>query len=413
MESAEIEALIDEFEQRVERLRALYDQYFMGLEKIEPAVLRKDVDRRLWVLRREQIRNTGLRFKLNTIVQRYNTYQQYWMRICREIENGTYKRDLRRAAKRFGTDALTIQARKRLGKQLQRELEAEQAEAASREDSESMDIDVDVELEDEPAAPPAPLPRKRAPAHVLSLDALDDLEDILGLGAAPKAPPPPREPSPSFGRLDNLFGEDDPDQTRPHPRLPGTSPAGDRPLPPAPPARSPNMSGTGLPPRTDPSPQALPARRPPPPPPSTPAIASPPRSAPTSTSAGGLQRKAPALPPAPSPVARAAPGLPSSALAPSPPPQAIPSRAPSPPQPKAGANGDSALSETRVREIYAKYVQAKRECRESTSGITEDALTRSLRATAEKLKTQHKGRQIDFDVVIKDGKAVLKPVVKA
>lgn len=80
-----------------------------------------------------------------------------------------------------------------------------------------------------------------------------------------------------------------------------------------------------------------------------------------------------------------------------------------PPKP---AGADPALSETRVREIYARYVQAKRECRESTSGITEDGLSRSLRATVEKLKSQHKGRQIDFDVVIKDGKAVLKPVVK-
>ena len=61
MEAEEIEGLIDELEQRVERLRALYDQYFMGIEKIEPGVLRKDVDRRVWVLRREQIRNTGMR----------------------------------------------------------------------------------------------------------------------------------------------------------------------------------------------------------------------------------------------------------------------------------------------------------------------------------------------------------------
>ena len=96
METAEIEVLVEELEQRVERLRALYEQYFMGIEKIEPSVLRKDVDRRLWVLRREQLRNTALRFKLNMVIQRYNTYQQYWGRICREIEAGTYKRDLRR-----------------------------------------------------------------------------------------------------------------------------------------------------------------------------------------------------------------------------------------------------------------------------------------------------------------------------
>ena len=76
------------------------------------------------------------------------------------------------------------------------------------------------------------------------------------------------------------------------------------------------------------------------------------------------------------------------------------------------ARSDQDLSDARVREIYSRYVQAKRECRESTSGITEDGLSRSLRATVEKLQSKHKGRQIDFDVVIKDGKAVLKPFVK-
>ena len=71
------------------------------------------------------------------------------------------------------------------------------------------------------------------------------------------------------------------------------------------------------------------------------------------------------------------------------------------------------MSDVRVREIYSRYVQAKRECRESTAGITEDGLARSLRATADKLRAQHTGRNVDFDVVIKDGKAVLKPVVRS
>src|SRR5580700_7160164 len=75
--------------------------YFMGIEKIEPAVARKDVDRRFYVLRRTQIRNTALRFRFLNVLLRYNTYQTYWMRITRKIEEGTYKRDVRRANARF------------------------------------------------------------------------------------------------------------------------------------------------------------------------------------------------------------------------------------------------------------------------------------------------------------------------
>jgi hypothetical protein len=392
LEPSEIEVLIDELEQRVERLRALYDQYFMGIEKIEPTVLRKDVDRRLWVLRREQIRNTSLRFKLNTVMQRYNTYQQYWMRICREIENGTYKRDLRRAAKKFGTEVLTIQAKKRLGKQLQRELEEEQADSLRGHDD---SIDVDIELEEEPPAA-TPLPRKKPPVHVVSLDVLDSLEDVLGLSqdsARPAQAPPRRQPLPSFGQIDDIFSEDTDDQTRPHDRRElASASVGVRPSPSGHPAPLPRPT-----PRA-PAPAAQPPRHLPPPPARPSAPARPPTPAQPPSQGLGLPRKAPSPQHAPSP---SPPATAPARVQPSPPPAA-----------RAAAVQDHALSDARVREIYARYVQARRDCRESTSGITEDGLSRSLRATAEKLRAQHKGRQVDFDVVIKDGKAVLKPIVK-
>ncbi len=101
MEQLEVEKLVGELELGVDRLRSLYEQYFMGIEKLEPTVPRKDVDRRIHVLRKEQIRNTALRFRFLMILQRYNTYQSHWQRICREIENGTFKRHMMRAQRRF------------------------------------------------------------------------------------------------------------------------------------------------------------------------------------------------------------------------------------------------------------------------------------------------------------------------
>ena len=70
MESSDIERDLDELETRIERLRGLYEQYFMGIERMEPSIPRKEVERRIWVLRREQIRNTGLRFKFQMLIQR-------------------------------------------------------------------------------------------------------------------------------------------------------------------------------------------------------------------------------------------------------------------------------------------------------------------------------------------------------
>ena len=44
--------------------------------------------------------------------------------------------------------------------------------------------------------------------------------------------------------------------------------------------------------------------------------------------------------------------------------------------------------------------------------VTVDGLTKSLRAAESRLRQQHGDRRIDFDVVIKDGKAVVKPIVR-
>ncbi|MCL2726402.1 MAG: hypothetical protein FWD69_18435 [Polyangiaceae bacterium] len=105
MNPKEQEIAIGQLEERVERVRILYEQYFLGFEKLEPTVPRKDVDRRFAVLKKLQIRNTALRFRLNVVTQRYNTFSMYWLRICRQIEEGTYKRHLRRAQRRFGDNA--------------------------------------------------------------------------------------------------------------------------------------------------------------------------------------------------------------------------------------------------------------------------------------------------------------------
>lgn len=96
MDLREVEVLLSELETRTDRLRALYEQYFMGFERLEPTVVRKDVERRMQQLLRVPFRNTALRFRFTMLQQRYNTYQTYWMRTCRQIEEGTYKRQLSR-----------------------------------------------------------------------------------------------------------------------------------------------------------------------------------------------------------------------------------------------------------------------------------------------------------------------------
>ncbi len=529
MDLAELEHEIEELEQRVERLRSLYEQYFLGIEKIEPLTARKDVDRRIWVLRREQIRNTRKRFRLQTIIQRYNTYQQYWMRINREIEAGTYRRHLIKAQKILETfNPLTYQARKR-HRMLQAAAEDEaRADHRSTRDSELPDLDVSdvgdglgAERDEAfarldelfgPSLPPSPAPqsdqpsprRPRLPLSGGTLGTIDlDFDAVGGVLQASTAPGRPE------------WGSDAPEPPTPRRVVatgpPGAPPSGTtaiaapagRPLPPPGPGgslrASPGFSqigppapraaqtagvvspaGSGATDATDPrrpaqpiAPSArpdggdFPARLPPPartrvglpppaPGPDRPSFGPPLRpdgtagaerlGVPASSGRspvlpagavppqGGAQQaqaapRPPAnLPPVVMPTAprvgslqpppkprRPQPSVPDAATgraSPLPsPPADPPLNVPAVPTPFVRA-APGVLTDDRVQAIHARLVEAKR--RTADANIpTLEGLKRSLLATQEKLRKQHGShRTVEFEVVIKDGKAVLKPVVR-
>jgi hypothetical protein len=44
--------------------------------------------------------------------------------------------------------------------------------------------------------------------------------------------------------------------------------------------------------------------------------------------------------------------------------------------------------------------------------VSYEKLEKNIRETEQKLRAQHKGRQIDYEVGIKDGKDILKPRLK-
>ena len=64
-----------------------------------------------------------------------------------------------------------------------------------------------------------------------------------------------------------------------------------------------------------------------------------------------------------------------------------------------------------MKELHSRLVDAKRQLND-TRAVSLDGLTKQLRQAEDSLRKQHGNRRIDFDVVIKDGKAVVKPVLK-
>ncbi|MDQ3037927.1 MAG: hypothetical protein M3Y87_36365, partial [Myxococcota bacterium] len=177
MSPGEYEQMLHDAEVRLSRVKSLYEQFFQGLEKLEPTVPRKELDRVLELLRKQQPRNTALRFRTQMLMARYGTYQTYWQRIARQIEEGTYRRDV-----------VKVQ-QKRRREQAQAQAQAAKApQSEEREGPSAWEIDVDVELED---------------AADLAFDD-SDVDAILGALGAKKAPvatptsPPGRRLSP-FG----------------------------------------------------------------------------------------------------------------------------------------------------------------------------------------------------------------------
>lgn len=470
MESAEIDSELSEIDVRIDQLRALYEQYFMGMERMEPQKPRQEVERRLKVLRKEQIRNTAQRFKFNVLVQRLNTMQQYWGRVVREIENGTFKRDLVKAAARFGDGALTGVAKKR-AKELSKLAAAQGKRPAAVDDMMELgadDLIEDEELDETPtpprpaqpiaaassrgllpadlpliatspaAAPTAPTGGRSAPSTIVeaaasAVHAVDpEARHLAPTASSGDAPPPSR-------RAGLRWGSSDPSSSiRAAPidvkrrvaelaaEMRKTKGHGDdgpafgaldldfEDAPSAPRAADPTPPRAATPARSLPSPPVV--RGPAGSRPSAPGVPGAPPSSPITGSFGVLDMPfdsdatAPPMPSASSPGSgiRAGAGRPQPRpVAPVPQPVARPRPEPAAPIPAASDLGDQ-----RMRQIYAKYVETKRAANESTAGVTYEKLAATLRAQADKLRAQHPMKAIDYDVVIKDGKTHIKPVLR-
>ena len=89
-----------------------------------------------------------------------------------------------------------------------------------------------------------------------------------------------------------------------------------------------------------------------------------------------------------------------------PPPQGRPAAAPPAPPPLPG------LAEAQMRALYEAYVAAKKRCNEDTSKVTYEAVARSVNKQIPEIARLYKAREVEFKVVIKDGKAILKAVPK-
>ena len=91
--NAQMQAELTELEASIQSLRTRWDRYLMALERIPPMSETEALARALRTASVNQSFKTAMKFKLQSLQQRFNTYKRYWDRSMRMIEEGTLKRE--------------------------------------------------------------------------------------------------------------------------------------------------------------------------------------------------------------------------------------------------------------------------------------------------------------------------------
>jgi hypothetical protein len=398
---------LDALDAELAELKARHDQYFLGLERFEPIKDREGYKKRLNALKTSHIRNSGLKFRVQALWQKYLSYERMWLRIAREIEEGTYSRDL-------------FKARMRGRKRDLRASTGDAPDAADAKDQPDNSID-EAELAGgleealaaaSAAVAPKAKPEPKTDPNLQAAAAAQGKPVSAPVTARPPPPPPPPGATAAPAAAARVSGS--------FPALKG---------PPPPPAEArvkttgefPALKGPPPPPPSEGQPRnpvSVSAARPPPPPPPP---AQPGEARPRNTgefaaiakpaSAPAASRPVPPPPPTAASAKASPPTSSPSAARPPPPPPPAGARPPPPPGNRpATASGGAALPDDKMRAIYNAYVAAKRQCKEPTDGVTYEAVARTINTQMPEVMKSHNAKAVDFKVVIKNGKATLKAV---
>ncbi len=433
-----IEEALDALDTLLDRVKVLYEQYFLGIQKQAPAYLHSDVERKLRDLAQLQIRNTALRYRFVTLQQKYGSYHTYWRRTLREIEGGKYHRSLSRVSRHAAATGAEIPYEilasmpRRMREQVRRDREAQLAlqlrRGAAVPDEPALVHDTLVDDEDyEYDVDGAGFVRESTDVRQQALRA--HILDPTGLRPAPRAEPVGSPPHDSLSLIDESDGELDleaffrsveaeelplppplPAAAAPvAPAVPEPPPAAPEP-PPAADARFPDFIAV----RTPAGPPAVraasigaPAR------PSSPGLASarpsttrpltPPFGQPVIGRPPTGQPVPPPVPapPAPSQQARPNPITPGSSIGR--PPVAVdtlagpfPREAPPP-----------GMTEAEVSALYARYVQAKQTIGQPPGPGSYGKLMKTIHAQAPKIMEQYRAKGVEFSVVVQDGQVII------
>ena len=89
---------LDKLEEDIRVLKNKYELFFSGIAKVPPHIERHALERYIHELNKQKIRDNGRRFRLSTLVSKYNQFREMWARRMREREEGPLDYRRRKAA---------------------------------------------------------------------------------------------------------------------------------------------------------------------------------------------------------------------------------------------------------------------------------------------------------------------------
>jgi hypothetical protein len=88
-----LERQINLLEQHIEELRVRYEQFFIDVLPFAPEKEQQEVVREMREILRAPFKNSADRFRIRSLISRFQTYKTYWSRVLREREEGRFQKD--------------------------------------------------------------------------------------------------------------------------------------------------------------------------------------------------------------------------------------------------------------------------------------------------------------------------------
>ncbi len=128
----ELDDTIAQLEKKIFALRLEYEKYFKGEARRAPLAARDEVQKSIEKLIGSRVSATGLRFRVQTIANKYYALARFWDRVMAQIEAGTYAPDRFKADLRVGRLSEVLDAARKDSEEKFLEKRAEMAQATQR-----------------------------------------------------------------------------------------------------------------------------------------------------------------------------------------------------------------------------------------------------------------------------------------